>query len=508
MQMLNSVKALIYNPIHGTLTSFYSQLVANKEVLRNLLKNSVWLAVAQGLNGIANFFIVVYMARVFGPIEYGKFVYAFSLVMLFSILFDFGLTMAVTREFARDPLQEKYFQSLFFLKFLIGIFAVVLVFGVSCFITHDLAGRQMIMMLGLYQLFFQSLNLFYAVFRARQRMEFEAIIRLIQIVSLIACIVFMSYFKHSVLAVSVAYAFSSFSVLLITLIFFSVLSSQALLQFKFKINFVVCKQFLLVGLYLALSQGVGDIMINTDSFLLGYWGMLEGAGLYYAVSKINAMVLFLMSIISAALFPILVKALVVSQQEFLRLWATWMRHTVFFAVMIAFLIIACSQDIIKILYTAKYMQASITLKILMVMAIIAYINNLYFQALLIFNQQKILLYAIVCGSVLNVILNIFLIPKLGIEGSAIATVMGQFANGLYLFIASKKTCINSLHKNFLSTLSLAIIAGIVMWLAVSISQLPLFISALGGALLYSTAYFLLKNGVWQVMRRGISYASR
>ena len=480
----------------------YKSQVYLNIIKSNFLKNSFWLTTAQGLNGVLNLFLAIYLARTFGPTVYGQFAYALSFVALFSTLFDFGLTMAVTREFAKDNTQEQHFQSLFFLKSVIGILVVLLISALSFFATKDHTVRQVIIMLGLYQLFIQSLNLFYAVFRARQRMEFEAFIRLFQIASLAIAVFVMAWFGHSIMAISMAYALATFFSLIVTIVCVCMFSDQKVFSFNLKLSLSVGKKFLLIGFYLALAQGVGEVMTNTDSFLLGYWGMVKGVGFYNAANKINAMVLFPMSIISTAIFPILTTALKKSEHEFMRYWTSWMKYTIFFAVLVTFLVIAKAEDLINLFYTSEYLPASQTLKILMVMAIFVYLGNFYFQVLLVMNHQRQVFYGLLCGSALNVLLNFILIPRLGIEGSALASVVGQLASGVFYFaIVSRVAFFGSLNRKFVNMLGMAVTSGLLMWYGLAVVNLPMYTSIFAGILLYSALFFILTKNFQKLVVR-------
>src|SRR2546427_8153030 len=71
-----------------------------------LLKNSFWLAAADGAGRLTKFLLTLYVIRTLGGFEYGRFAFAFAFVSLFSTLFDFGLAPLVTRELARDRREE------------------------------------------------------------------------------------------------------------------------------------------------------------------------------------------------------------------------------------------------------------------------------------------------------------------------------------------------------------------------------------------------------------------
>lgn len=169
-----------------------------------------------------------------------------------------------------------------------------------------------------------------------------------------------------------------------------------------------------------------------------------------------------------------------------------MKYTIFFAVLVTFMVIAEAKEVINLFYASEYLPAMPTLRILMVMAIFLYLGNFYFQVLLILNRQREVFYGLLCGSVLNIVLNLMLIPIWGIEGSAFASVIGQLASGLfYITIISKMSFFAALNKEFVKTFSLAVMSGFAMWYGLTVLNMSMYASIFSGMLLYSALFFIL-----------------
>ena len=466
------------------------------KVLQRIIQNSFWLTAAQGVNGLINVCLAIYVARTLGPSEFGKFAYALSFITLFATFFDFGLTVTVTKEFAGDRSQEQYFQNLLLLKSMIGMLTILMIVGISFFITTNPTIRLIIFILAIYRFFFEALNLVYAFFRARQKMQFEAGIRFLQGIGMLGVALTVLYFNHSIESLAFAYATSTFFAFIISL-FILFMHGNIFGNLQSIWSRPVIKKYLLMGWYLALAQGAGDIMINTDSFLLGYWGMLSGVGLYNAAAKINAVVLFPMSLITTAILPVLIQALKKSESQFIQFWQNWMRGMMFFIIGMDFFVFFQAENIIKLFYGVHYLPAATTLRIMIIMAMIIYINNIHFQVVLIFNQQKNIFYSQFCGCLLNVLLNILLIPHWGINGAAVATIGGQLVSGVfYIWVIAKRTIIQPFSPLFLNTVIISIIAGIFMLIGLSlVPQIGLIISSCLAILIYSLSFYLLNNTI-------------
>ena len=77
--------------------------------------------------------------------------------------------------------------------------------------------------------------------------------------------------------------------------------------------------------------------------------------------------------------------------------------------------------IIKILFGAAYIKAVPVLQIYIWAGISVFLGVAVSQYLLAKNMAKITFYSTLLGAVVNIVLNLILIPKIGIAGGAVAT---------------------------------------------------------------------------------------
>ncbi|MBU4078308.1 oligosaccharide flippase family protein, partial [Patescibacteria group bacterium] len=129
MNVKNIIKNIASNP-----SAFLFRNLGTKQTIA---KNTFWLAVAEGVTRFLKLFLIIYVARILGATEYGKFTFALAFVSLFAIFSDFGLSPIVTREFAREKEKEKFFPALLSLKLLLGIGTLFLISIGSFFITIE-----------------------------------------------------------------------------------------------------------------------------------------------------------------------------------------------------------------------------------------------------------------------------------------------------------------------------------------------------------------------------------
>ena len=142
MRIRNVIQNIVSNP-----GAFF---LKNSGVKQTIAKNTFWLAIAEGVTRFLKLFLIIYIARILGATEYGKFTFALAFVSLFAIFSDFGISTITTREIAREKEKEKEFPAVLSLKLVLSIGTLFLICIGSFFITLDLVIRGIIWILGVY----------------------------------------------------------------------------------------------------------------------------------------------------------------------------------------------------------------------------------------------------------------------------------------------------------------------------------------------------------------------
>ena len=106
-------------------------------------------------------------------------------------------------------------------------------------------------------------------------------------------------------------------------------------------------------------------------------------------------------------------------------------YSALFMLPIALFITLFSKDIITLLYTNTYELATSVLMIHIWAAIFVFFNNIQWKWYILKNLQKLALIRISIATIINILLNIYLIPIYGISGAAISTLV-SFAFAGYL----------------------------------------------------------------------------
>jgi O-antigen/teichoic acid export membrane protein len=144
--------------------------------VRRIAKNTSALLVAQVASYLLAFFYMMYTARYLGPASFGILSFAIAFTGIFVVFGDLGLAPLTVREVARDKsLASKYLVNVSLMK----IILVTITFGLIA-LTINLMGYpeetiKVVYLLGLSVIFTAFTQMFYSVFQAFERMEYQGI---------------------------------------------------------------------------------------------------------------------------------------------------------------------------------------------------------------------------------------------------------------------------------------------------------------------------------------------
>lgn len=468
-------------------------LFENVGIKQTIIKNTFWLTLAETISRFLRLILIIYAARILGAGDYGKLTFALSFVSFFVIFSDFGISPLITRELSQDKEKEKEFYSVIFLKIILGILAFILAVTSSFFITQSREIQIIIWILAFSIIFDSFAELFYGFLRARQKMEYESIAKIMYAL-LFAAVGFTIIFKFpTVINVSFGYLVASLLSLILLLIFFHF----RIVKIKLSFNKDIWKKFLILSWPLALSGIFSTVYSQIDSVMMGYWGYIVQTGWYNAAYRILGAVLIPGAMIATSFTPILNVAYKESKEKLSKIYKNFMETMFFLSIPILMGGIALAPKIINWVYDESYLPASFALQILMAIAVATYLLYPLGAILLVFNFQKNAFWITVAGGVINIFLNLLLIPKFDLYGAALATLITYIILLALMFVFVDK-CIHIRWFDFKGLINLAgiILSGVIMYFILKlpiIYNLHVFFTTLIGAGVYLFGFFIYKG---------------
>lgn len=384
------------------------------------LKNTGWMFGGRISILAVSFFVNAYMARYLGPSNFGLLNYVFSFVGLFGFIASLGIESIANREIVKEYSNKNVIiGTSFYLKLLGSLFAIFTTITFAIFTTNDLVLLSLIIMYSLSYIF-SAFNIIETYFQSQVSSKYPAIVSIIAgLISAILKIIII-FLGFGIIWLTAIYILESM-IIAIGLLSFFYYNGHNIKDWVFKkeIAFILLKD----SWPLMLSTIAWSIYMKIDQVMIKNMIGNESAGIYSVAAKLSEFWYFIPSMICASLFPAIINAKKIS----LKLYKERLTklYSVMFYVSLGVAIITTifAPIIITILFGSQYFGAITTLRIYTWAGISASITCALVYYLISENQTKKSALATIFGATLNILANILLIPKYGINGAAFASLL-------------------------------------------------------------------------------------
>lgn len=406
--------------------------------IRRIAKNAVILLIAQGVSYLLSFFYIVYAARYLGPTNYGVLVFAIAFTGVFGVLADFGLLQMTVLEIARKrDIATKYITNVSLIRIVLGIISYGLVVLIINLMGYPPDTRLMVYLVGVSVIFNSFSQLFFSIFQAYEKMEFQAVGQILQSSIIFGGVVLVIQQKLEL--IYFGYVFITASLLLliygvvITKLIFS--HSVAVLPAVYTgMDWLYCKKIFIESVPFGLIALCSVAYYSIDSVIISYTQGDSAVGYYGAAYKIMLALLFIPSVWSLSVFPVMVKLHVTAQESLLFAVERSIKYLSIIAFPMAVGLTLLANQVIRMTFGAAYMESAIVLQIIVWAMAILFITAGFSVFLLSINKQTIYTIILAVGTGLNVVLNIIFIPKYSyVAASIILLITSLLLLGLLYF---------------------------------------------------------------------------
>lgn len=439
-------------------------LLVNRTTRQTVAKNTFWLTVSNLGGRLLRAVIIIYSARVLGTAEWGLFSYAVSFVALVTVFTDFGIGPILIREASRinDPVKKSQIVSTtFFLKMGLLALGVLVVIFLAPSLTTIKEAKFLFPIVSLILIFDTLQGFGFSLARALEKMELEAFLYMTTNISIVIFGILTLTYYPSVKFFAYAYVAGTGLGAIATLFVFREYFANIFSNFQKKLIAPILGSawpFVISGL-------MGSLMINTDILLIGFFLSAEQVGIYSAADRPIQLLYVLPAILATSVFPLFSRLAMRDNQK--------MCHTLERVLGLAFLIslplalggLVLGGDIIRIVFGNAYVAAVSSFRVLIITIIINFTASILSNAIFAYNRQKDLMKFSALSGISNVILDLFLIPRFGILGSAWATFSSLLIGNFYLWNKMKKLNPFSVLPKVKKVAVAAVIMGLIVFLA-------------------------------------------
>ena len=403
---------------------------------RKYFKNTGWMFLGQFFYLFLSFFIGAWIARYLGPEKYGIVSYVVAFVGLFAFASSLGVDGVIQRELVSKP--EKKNELLgtgFRLKLIGAIAAFFLVVLASVIFASDNILVQVLIIVFSLNFFLQApsiiSNFFYAQVKAKKPIQAQIFTTLISSVLKIALILF----GGGIIWLIVIYILD---VIWTSLFLVYLYKREGYKISAWKYDKMVAKFLWKDSWPLMLSAAAATIYLRIDQVMVGQILGEMAVGIYAAGVKMTEIFYFIPVIIASSLFPAIVNARKTNINIYLsRLKNLYLLLGVL-ALLIAIPISIFSELIVNLVFGPDYLASASILRLYVWSSIGFFIASGIGNKLMAENRTQAIFGVNLASMIINIVLNLYLIPMLGLIGAALATLLSYSAMPFWLFLIDRQ----------------------------------------------------------------------
>lgn len=385
--------------------------------------NFIWLVLDRVVRLGLAFLSGVLLARFLGTTDFGTFSYLMAFFSIFAAIGSLGTNGIAVKLMARNTrFKDKVILSVFVLNF-----AGYAASGILMFIAINLFGKSdedflILSAILSTALLLKSSDALKFWFEARLQSRFVVLPEVLAVVVIFIGKLLLIHFDAPLVLFIVAFLFE---LLIAAIGVFLLFIREQQNHFRWKYSKITTHLVFRRSWPIAVSIVSTVAYMKIDQIMIGGMIGLEEAGIYSAAVIISESIYFLPIIINQTLRPIFFKERLASYQNFIDyLQSVYIMMTVL-AMCYSIFVTFFADEIIAVTYGSEYAAAAGVLMIHAWAAVFVFFNNTTWVWHIAENQQGLASVKVILGLILNVALNLVLIPRFGILGAAVATLVSR-----------------------------------------------------------------------------------
>ena len=436
-----------------------------------------------------------YASRILQPSGLGKVNFAHSIISYFSMIAALGINTYAVREAAKlredKAALTKFVKEILTINMTSTVIAYLLLSFTILFVPYFSEYRVLLVVCS-GTILFTTLGMDW-LYTALEEFSYITIRSILfQFLSLILLFVFVhtqeDYLKYASISVisSVGSNICNF------------IHARKYISITEKIKKTLCHHLKPIFTLFAMSVAV-SIYTALDTSMLGFIAGDEQVGFYTAATKINKIVLAVITAASAVLLPRL--SYYISQHEneqFFNLSAKALNLIILLSLPCAVGLSLVARPVVLLLSGVSYESAIPVMQIMNPIIVAISLSGLIgIQIFMPLGKEKLTLVSVILGAVINFTLNLILIPKHGALGAGVATICAESSVTLFQLILARKYFE---WKRIVPHVIQCIFACIIMTLCILFLEkiqmnmiLQLVLTVIIGAFVYGTVLIVFHN---------------
>lgn len=378
----------------------------------NLLGRLIYLPLA--------FLVNVYVVRYLGPQQWGTLSYVVSFVGIFSFFASLGVDSILYVDLVKEPeKKDKLLGTAFGLKSFGSVLAFVVIMSASLLMGNS-SSSTVLMAIVAASIFFQPINIVNYFFQAKVQSKPTVISSLIISFLMAGLKVFFVFAKYPLVFFALIYLFEA---ILMAIGYWYIYKRSGEKISNWFFDKVLAFEMFKYSWPLILSSAFAMVYSRIDQVIIKHYMNETAVGFYDTAVRIAEMWYILPSIIVGSVMPAVLNAKTISPEFYALRLKRLYSFVIYFSLIFILPISLGSNYIISFLYGPEFFASAVVLRFYVWAGVAVLVGTVLNQYLLGEKETKVSLAINLAGMVLNIVLNIVLIPKKGLAGAALATMI-------------------------------------------------------------------------------------
>lgn len=397
---------------------------------KKIIKNSAILFVARVSEGLIQIATLAIVARYLGVAVFGEYAFVITVSFFYTVFMSFGTGNILIREISKDKAKTSEFASVvIFIRLLMSVLMLIPTVGLLAYFTFSPFTVQ-----GFYLMFLAHFCMvigktFEEVYIAHERMSFIFYVALLS-----------KIFGLFIIIGAYLLGFDNLFV------YYSVLAASIL---RLLVSFWFCKKYFVfrfqgvtsanIRFFLKSSTALFGSMllrqfnVRVDVFFLQALATNTQLALYHVPHRIFMNMQAVPSSVTSALFPQFSKTAEESMERLADYFDKIFKMFLISGIGVCMISHVWAEEIITLLFSVEFAGAVICFKILLWSFLTGSISSLLEILLVVVNKQKQVMVASFFGLLLNIALDVLLIPRYEAVGASYATMFSYLSVTLLMF---------------------------------------------------------------------------
>lgn len=454
--------------------------------VQKIAKNSIVLTLANVASLLLYLALSIFIARNLGALEFGKWSFAHSFAFMFAVITQLGIDVLIIRDIAADKDKLKdYFYNGLVIKTLLAVFVFALIVIIINLLGYPSDTKLVVYIIGAAIIFNSFSRYFYSVFRAFERMEFEAFLFVLTALIISVFGLTLLFLGYSIIQIALVVLIAH---IITSLLGFYIVKKKFLIN-HFRFSYNVSKNIIKKALPFFGVVILGHYLIDINGVMLSIMKGNEAVGFYSAAQKllISLGVLFLFV---NSVFPVMAKFYKTSKQSLFLTYKKTFKYLYILVLPISIGTYMLADKIIFLIYGDQYINSIIILKILTFYFLFFSLIGVFIKLLMSIHRTGTLLKINAVSVVLLTISNYIFISNWSYTGLAVSNLIVVFITFIVLFVYISSKFYKISFDIFYKPLFPALIMGAVIYI---LESMNLFLIIFVSMVVYFGGLFLTRT---------------